>query len=119
MTQEKSSLAVGVSTQSGDSFVNERDFFASIEKSDLIAEFSTIRRLYGFRTALKSFLVKKKYIVKLWLVREAAIIRTLSKNYEKIPKKTISRLIVSVYLRSAWLRKKLWKIENLLNPNFI
>lgn len=112
-------LGIGLSVQSEGSFVNEKEFFSSIQSSRLTAEFSVLIKEVGFLRALRSLIERKKYIVRLWSVREAAIIRILSVNYEKIDRWTISRLIAWLYKKSAIVRRLLWKIEQGLNINNI
>lgn len=99
--------------------VSEKEFFSKIQQDGITAEFSNLVRLVGFRRALRSLIEKYRYIVRLWFVRESAIIRILSKSYEKIPRWTMSRLIVFVYNKSAIVRRFLWRTENLLNKNNI
>lgn len=40
--------------------------------------------VFGLRTVLKSYLVRYRYILGLWLLRESAILTVLSQNYEKV-----------------------------------
>lgn len=39
---------------------------------------------FGLRTVLKSYAVRYRYTLGLWLLRESAIITVLSQNYEKV-----------------------------------
>lgn len=40
--------------------------------------------VFGLRTVLKSYLVRYRYTLGLWLLRESAILTVLSQNYEKV-----------------------------------
>ena len=51
-------------------------------------------KLIGFRRALSSKIVRWRYILRLWILREIYIIKVLLENYEKIPKGTPSYLFV-------------------------
>lgn len=119
MTNTNSNSVLGVSMQSDARFANEKEFFSSVQDSRLTAEFSVLKKEVGFRIALKSLFVKYLYIVRLWLVRESAIIRILSANYEKVDPWTISRAIAWLYNKSVRVRRLLWRIEQTLNKNNI
>ena len=114
-------MGLGLSMQFADPSkeVTEKEFFSKIQTDDLTAEFSNLVSRVGFRSALKSVLIRWKYIVKLWCVRESAIIRILSQNVEKTPRWSISRLIARAYNKFVFLRRWLWKIEQQLNINNI
>lgn len=121
MKNQSQSLGLGLSIQFDDPSkdVSEKEFFSKVQTDGFTAEFSNLVRLVGFRRALRSLIERYRYIVRLWIVRESAIIRILSHHYEKIPRWSMSRLIVFVYSRSVILRRFLWKRENLLNKNNI
>ena len=75
-----------------------------------VTDFKALKKVVGFRNAFRSLLVRWRYILRLYVLREIAIIRTLSKNFDKIPKKSFSYLIILVYDHCAILRNLLsWK----------
>ena len=121
MKEKSPSMGVGLSIQFDEPSknVSEKEFFSQIQKDGFTAEFSNLVRLAGFGRALKSLIVRYRYIVRLWLVRESAIIRILSQNVEKTPRWSISRLVARVYNKFAIVRRWLWKIEQQLNKNNI
>lgn len=121
MKEKLPSMGVGLSIQFAEPSknVSEKEFFSSTEKLRYSAEFSNLVRLVGYRRALKSLIVRYRYIVRLWLVRESAIIRILSQNVEKTPRWSISRLCARVYNKFAIVRRWLWSLEQQLNKNNI
>lgn len=121
MKEKKVSMGLGLSMQFADPSkdVTEKEFFSKVQMDGLTAEFSNLVSRVGFRLALKSVMIKWIYIVRLWFVRESAIIRILSENVEKTPRWSISRLIARAYNNSVILRRWLWKIEQQLNKNNI
>lgn len=52
-----------------------------------------------------------KYTLWLRTLREVAIMRTLLDNYEKIPPRTPTKLIVWLFLKLSPLKKLLYKVE--------
>lgn len=75
-----------------------------------VTDFKVLKKVVGLRKALKSLFVRWRYIHLLCVLRDIAVIRTLSENFEKIPRRTMSRLIVNIYNHFAILRNLLsWK----------
>ena len=56
-------------------------------------------------------LARIRYVVWLWLIREIAIIKHLTVNFEKIPKGTPSRVIVYPFFKFARMKEFLLKID--------
>lgn len=79
-------------------------------------------RLIGFRKALSSKIVRWRYIVRLWTLREIYIMKVLLENYEKIPSGTPTKVFVAfvrLFKVSTWLLLPLEKrlLKNLIrNP---
>lgn len=62
---------------------------------------------FGLRTVLKSYLVRYRYILGLWLLRESAILIVLSQNYEEVQglwSKILARPFVSSRLVTLFKR---------------
>lgn len=68
----------------------------------------------GLLFYLRFRLERIRYVVWLWLIREVAILKHLIVNFEKVPKGTPSRVIVSPFYRSARMKKLLLKIDSKL-----
>lgn len=81
-----------------------------------------LTRLIGFRKALSSKIVRWRYIVRLWTLREIYIMKVLLENYEKIPFGTPTKVFVAfvrLFKVSNWLLLPLEKrlLNNLIrNP---
>lgn len=71
-------------------------------------------KLIGFRKALRSKIVRWRYIERLWMLREIYIIKVLCDNYEKIPKFSWSYLIVGFVKRCKLLKFVLLPLEKRL-----
>lgn len=63
---------------------------------------------------LSARLAKLKY--QLWLasLREISIIQVLMTNYDKIPSRTPSKIIVGLFVKFSWMNKMLCKVEKSL-----
>lgn len=76
--------AHGLATPSED--VSETEKLKQLEGKVNIVSLSFGQKVgvFGLRTVLKSYVVRYRYILGLWLLRESAIITILSQNYEKV-----------------------------------
>lgn len=99
--------------------MTEKQFIQETGRFVYVGNFSELRKQVGFRKSLKSLIVRYRYIVRLWILRECKIIMILSENYDQVPKWTVSRFLARIYLRSALVRKLTGKIANLTQQKLI
>ena len=85
--------------------MTEKEFFTETGSIVLSHDFRKLKAQVGLKSALFSVKEKTIYIVRLWILREIAIIKILYENYQKIPRLSWSHLIVGVYARFACVRK--------------
>ena len=60
---------------------------------------SSLRELisaYGLLPVLRSKYARFLYMSKLWLLREISIIAVLTQNYEKVPARSLSKILIAV-----------------------
>lgn len=60
---------------------------------------------YGLLSVLRSLYARCLYIVRLWLLRELSILAVLTENYEKVPKRSLSKILVGVLYYSKLARR--------------
>lgn len=77
-----------------------------IQMSELKSRISLLARVKSLR-------------YRCWLVslREIEILKVLIDNYEKIPARTFSKLLTSLFVRSSKMKKILCKLESSLRKN--
>lgn len=76
--------ALGHASRFADSSENEK--LKQLEGKLFIGSLSFSEKVgvFGLRTVLRSYLVRYRYTLGLWLLRESAILIVLSQNYEKV-----------------------------------
>lgn len=85
--------------------MNENEYLLSLGQSAPVGNLSELKKQVGFRRAYVSYLARCLYMIKLWLLRENAILLTLIENYEKIPTKTFSRLFIGLLKKLSFPKK--------------
>lgn len=60
---------------------------------------------YGLLRVLRSKYARYLYIARLWLLREMSIFAVLTENYEKVPKRSLSKILVGVLYYSKLARR--------------
>lgn len=60
---------------------------------------------YGLLRVFRSLFARYLYIVRLWLLRETSILAVLTQNYEKVPKRSLSKILVGVLYYSKAARR--------------
>lgn len=89
--------------------MTEQEFFVKTGQLASVKDILALKKEVGFLRLVSSFSEKIRYSVRLWIIRECRIIQILIENYDKIPKSP-SRLIISIFARSAYLRSMIDKI---------
>lgn len=60
---------------------------------------SSLRELisaYGFLPVFRSLYARFLYTLRLWLLREISIIVVLTQNFEKVPPRSLSKILIAV-----------------------
>lgn len=78
------------------------------------ASFSEFVKRYGLVRSIGAVLAKRWCIVRLWLCREANLILVCVKNYEKVAKVSLTRLVCASYLHIALVRRVIDKLAQSL-----
>lgn len=60
---------------------------------------------YGLLRVFRSLFARYLYIARLWLLRETSILAVLTANYEKVPKRSLSKILVGVLYYSKLARR--------------
>lgn len=93
-----------------------------MKSQTLINDSQNLERLIRDRNSTKriSFQARVNSLrYRLWLlaIRETSLIITLIPLYDKIPKKTPTRLIVGLFVKSSKMKNLLYKVEKKLRNN--
>lgn len=60
---------------------------------------------YGLFRVLRSLFARYLYIVRLWLLRETSILAVLTENYKKVPRRSLSKILVGVLYYSKLAKR--------------
>lgn len=103
------------------SFTEKESEFFDVSKNVSVVGVPLVRliKLFGFRRALSSKIVRWRYMKRLWMLREIYIMKVLLENYEKVPKGTPSYLFVSFVKRSRVLKNLISGLERHLLKKLI
>lgn len=99
--------------------MTEKEFFTKAGSIAYCKNYRELKKVYGLKAARLARRECRRYIVRLWFLRESAIILTLCENYEKVPNWTVSKIITSIFVRFAFLRKGIEKLVTKLQKTFI
>lgn len=87
--------------------MTEKEFYSQAGLLPYVGSFSDLKSKLGFRRAVNSLFVRYRYTARLFLLRELSIYQILIKRYDEIPRKTPTRLIIGIFVRSSHLKKML------------
>ena len=101
--------------------MNEKEFIQSVETGLTVSSlnFFQLARKTSLKIALRSNFVRYRYIVRLWMLRECAILNVLLNNYDMIPRRTPSKIFVGLLLVTRATRMLPLKIEKKLREKII
>lgn len=95
--------------------LQEKSLQTEIGLEDLVKTSSEDLKVQALKKGLLFYLQFRleriRYVAWLWLIREVAILKHLTVNFEKIPKGTPSRVIVYPFFKFARMRSLLLKID--------
>lgn len=83
------------------------------------SRFIDVVKAYGLKNTLKSLYGRYLYTLRLWRLRNRAIMIALCENYEKIPNGTPSKFLTSVFVHNVQMRRMLYKSESGLRRKLI
>lgn len=87
--------------------------------SVITAKSQELIRFYGLRNYIKSLFGRYQYTLRLWLLREVSILLVLIDNYDKVPRKSMTKILLAVPARYAFAKKPLISIERKLRNKII
>lgn len=101
--------------------MNEKDFVKSVETGLIVSSLNIFQlaRKTSLKIALRSYYVRYLYIVRLWMLRECAILRTLQDNFEKIPPRTPSKILIRLLNGMSVMKMLPSKLEKRLQEKLI
>lgn len=83
------------------------------------SRFIDVVKAYGLKNTLRSFYARYLYTLRLWRLRNRAIMIALCENYGKIPKGTPSKFLTGVFVRSARMKRMLYDSERSIRRKII